>query len=203
MLAGSILIGTASYLGNFFAPVAERHDGVVWCSGTPPTELLPNWNPLEGSDSQQVDVCAMMESVTIRERPMWKKMVLAMTIACCCGFGGSHAQVPGGTNAPSFSIEDQRIIKRNPALASLVQRNPWLVRRALDTLASVPLVSGRSADLPAIQQGAGKQKGKRKSDAEPGLDLKRNPDLDEFSRTSPEAAHDLFQLIKRAGRPVN
>jgi hypothetical protein len=147
-----------------------------------------------------VGSCGMMESVTTRMgAAMWTKLVLAMTIACCCGFGASHAQVPRDT--PPFSVEDQRIIKRNAALASLVRRDPWLVRQALDTLAGVPLVSGRNSGLPEIQQGAGKQKGQRKPDAEPRLDLKRNPDLDEFSRTSPEAAHDLFQLIKQAGRP--
>jgi len=141
-------------------------------------------------------------------------MVLAMTFACCCGLCGTLAQGAKDPNVPAFSAEDQVIIKRNAALGALMDRDPWLVRRALDILANAPAISGRSGEVPAdgfgtkeavVKQGGNKQgtnkQGKRKS-TETVPDPKHNPDLDEFSRASPEAAHDLFQLIKLA-KPVN
>jgi hypothetical protein len=96
-------------------------------------------------------------------------------------------RVDAGT-APEFSSADQALIRRNAALEQLVRRDPVLVRRALDAIAAskaetLPSYSDRSAKLPR---------------PEPAPDPVHNPDLDQLGRSSPEAAHDLFQLIKKA-----
>src|SRR5262245_19475263 len=140
------------------------------------------------------------------KRPMWRRTVIAICFACCCGAGGAVAQGMSDSETPSFSTEDLQLIKRNAALVALMDRDPRLARRALDMLANSIAIAARSAERSVIDQGAGKSaaknKGKRKPDAEEALDPKHNPDLDDLIRTSPEAAHDLFQLIKQAGRPV-
>jgi len=136
---------------------------------------------------------------------MWRRMVLAMTIACCCGLCGSQAQVVGDQNVPSFNIEEQRIIQRNALLANRLQRDPWLVRHALDVLASELAIATRSADALTTDPGTSKQlagkQGKRRSNPGAVPDPKHNPDLAELDRASPEAAHDLFKLIQQV-KPV-
>ena len=105
--------------------------------------------------------------------------------------------------APRFSFADEVIIARNDALDALLPVDPQGVRRILDALAA------------AKQQPAG-----RKTAPTPGKhrdvlgghvipegivppDPERNPDLNLlFQRSSPEAAYDLFQILKRVGRAV-
>lgn len=88
---------------------------------------------------------------------------------------------------PAFSASEQAIIHRNAALSALVGTDPWLVRRVLDaiTVAGASRSGGDAERTPPRQY---------ERPPEPA----RNPDLDYLGRSSPEAAHDLFQLIKRA-----
>src|SRR5262249_53351050 len=91
-----------------------------------------------------------------------------------------------------FTSAEETIIARNDALVRLRSSHPEIVRKVLDALASVKPRKRRDlrdpdplrADLP--------------------FDPARNPDLVVYQRGSPEAAHDLFQLLKQAGtKPKN
>jgi len=128
---------------------------------------------------------------------MLRQVFLPVIFVCCWAIESSSAGLVGLPEIPTFSADDTLIIRRNEALAALTETDPWLVRRALDAMATAPAVSSRSADTPS------NNKGKRKSGYEQPPQPQRNPDLDSFSRTSPEAAHDLFLLIKQARRPLN
>jgi hypothetical protein len=97
--------------------------------------------------------------------------------------------LPDGS--PAFSDADRAVIARNKLLSSIVQQEPWLVRRVLDALAS----NGMRADPPRDTKGG-------LSDPDrPGPS--DNPDLDRLQHASPEAINDLFQLLKQAsgGKP--
>ena len=74
---------------------------------------------------------------------------------------------------PAFTTEEMKLVNRNETLRQALPADPWLVRRLLDDLARK---NGRPLAPPD------------------GLDAVKNPDL----RSSPEAAYDLFQLLKRA-----
>jgi hypothetical protein len=94
---------------------------------------------------------------------------------------------------PRFTLAEERIIARNEALSALLASDPWGVRRIVDAMA-------------AAKQPRGKVKGRKRDMAEPRsgdgtvpFDPLRNPDLVIFQRASPEAAYDLFQLLKRVG----
>ena len=83
------------------------------------------------------------------------------------------AAQPASPAPPVFSAQDMAVINRNDTLKKALPDDPWLVRHLLDDM-------GRQT-APAL--------------APPdGLDPVKNPDL----RSSPEAAYDLFQLLKRA-----
>jgi hypothetical protein len=103
----------------------------------------------------------------------------------------------GDRGKPQFSFAEEVIIARNDALGELLPLDPQGVRRILDALApkqqdapppgSAP--TGRQLDVlgePALPD---------------GVDAASNPDLKLlFQRSSPEAAYDLFQILKRVGR---
>ena len=96
---------------------------------------------------------------------------------------------PLRSNAPpEFTTEEQSVIHRNSALDRVVRRDPWLVRRVLDAIA------GAAAEPPS--EFSDRSSIRRKPERPP--DPERNPDLDQLGRASPEAAHDLFLLIKKA-----
>ena len=100
----------------------------------------------------------------------------------------SHAQAADGRERPAFTAQDRTVIERNATLKGLVGRDPGLVRRVLDAIAAEPRPSEQVA-------------GAMERDAvltTPPPKPSRNPDLDNLERSSPEAAHDLFQLIKKA-----
>lgn len=86
---------------------------------------------------------------------------------------------------PTFTAAENEIISRNELLAKMVATDPWLVRRTLDRLEA----GGKGGTASAT----------RTVKAPPdGFDPTRNPDLADSDRNSPEAAYDLFQLIKQA-----
>jgi hypothetical protein len=94
------------------------------------------------------------------------------------------ADLIGSSSPPSFTREEQVIIDRNPSLREASRSNPWVVRRILDVLGHAPSSNGEiKSPLPPSAE--------RDSD---------DPDLDRMQRASPEAVHDLFQLLKQAGK---
>lgn len=96
-----------------------------------------------------------------------------------------------------FTIAEEAIIERNEALRSVYQTDPALVRRALNAMKSRGPNKDKQRDVfgPGTPVTAG-----RNAPAQPGeeIDPAANPDLAIFQRGSPEAAHDLFQLLKKA-----
>jgi hypothetical protein len=86
--------------------------------------------------------------------------------------------VPAG--APTFTHEETVIIERNATLSDVSKTNPWIVRKLFDAVEQ----SQPDKTLPRTP-----------SDSDSA-----NPDLDQMQRASPEAAHDLFQLLKQAGQ---
>ena len=98
--------------------------------------------------------------------------------------------------APRFTFAEQVIIARNDALDALVAVDPQGVRRLLDAIevAKQKPPERKHRDLFG---GHPAPEGFVLPDAE------RNPDLRLlFQRSSPEAAYDLFQILKRVGRAV-
>jgi hypothetical protein len=87
-----------------------------------------------------------------------------------------------------FSAQERAIIERNADLKGVVARDPRLVRRVLDAIAAAP---AQPAATEPTDRGA--------VVSEPGAPI-RNPDLDNLERSSPEAAHDLFLLLKKASQ---
>jgi hypothetical protein len=118
---------------------------------------------------------------------MKRRFHLAVLLIFALPIGGAIAQTPTSAGS-TFSAEEQAVIQRNSALNAVLSRDPALVRRVLDAMASANTGGARSSD-------GGKP---RKPERPPNP--KKNPDLENFGRASPEAAHDLFQLLKKAGQ---
>ena len=115
---------------------------------------------------------------------------LAITMALAEPVAAELRGTPDGP--PTFTAPEIMIITRNAALSTLIQENPWLVRQLLNALATVEPAA--PTDRPAQRtddQGVG-------GAARDVLDPRANPDLDRLQRASPEAALDLFQLLKQA-----
>ena len=121
-----------------------------------------------------------------------RRLAIVMTLAALAMVGPARAQLRGSTDAPPvFSSADQAVIARNKLLASIVEQEPRLVRRALDALAAdeVQTRTDLRPGSPRADQG---RPGRPAEDSD-------NPDLDRLERSSPEAMNDLFQLLKQAG----
>jgi hypothetical protein len=118
-------------------------------------------------------------------------MMLAVTLASVPSLADPLHSGP----RPEFTTSEEAVIHRNSSLERLAQRDPWVVRRALDAIAR--------ADNEGSRESSDRSQMKRKYERPPNPEA--NPDLDTLSRVSPEAAHDLFQLIKKAstGRKSN
>lgn len=116
-------------------------------------------------------------------------MFVVLWVAIALPLGSVSAKPSRSVERPVFSLQDHTIIERNAALRRLVNRDPWLLRRVLDAITAADHLSGsaKSTERSAIT-------GERHPVPS------RNPDLDNLERSSPEAAHDLFLLIKKAGR---
>mgnify|MGYP003386352978 CR=1 FL=1 len=98
---------------------------------------------------------------------------------------------------PAFSAADQAIITRNASLRASFARDPASVRQALDLMArsrtravDLDKPGGLTRDVPIRRQDS------------VDFDASTDPDLGALQRASPEAAHDLFQLLKQASSGV-
>ena len=108
--------------------------------------------------------------------------LLAGSLAGAMALGG-----PALPGEESFGPADRAIIGRNESLRRDVDRDPAAVRRALDTLAA--------KQMP----GEGKPGARsREGSLDDLFDEATDPDLDRLERASPEAAYDLFQILKKA-----
>jgi hypothetical protein len=93
--------------------------------------------------------------------------------------------------APRFTLAEEAIIARNDMLSALLAVDPVGVRKIVDAI------------VASKQRSSGKPKRGRTVDKPPSgdgavvIDPASNPDLIVFQRASPEAAYDLFQLLKQ------
>jgi hypothetical protein len=97
-------------------------------------------------------------------------------------------------SAPRFTLAEEVVIARNDALNELLKVDPLGVRKILDAMAAA---KEQAPKTPAERQ---RDIGDRRTgDGAVLVDPGRNPDLEVFQRASPEAAYDLFQILKRVG----
>lgn len=108
---------------------------------------------------------------------------LALTLGLA---GPARAELVATQPAPIFSTAYLQIIARNSTLRSAATTSPWLVHRILRVLEGSATL--RDSSLP---QGDGTSR-----DIDPAAD----PDLQALQRSSPEAVHELFLLIKKASK---
>jgi hypothetical protein len=87
---------------------------------------------------------------------------------------------------PQFSKLDFERIERNSTLRELYLYNPWLTFRVLRTIDEA--TASKKELLPEQQPRSGPTP----------FDEKRDPDLGELQKVAPEAAVDIFALIKKA-----
>jgi hypothetical protein len=126
-------------------------------------------------------------------------MVVLAVLAIIVESDVSMAQSRTEAASPNFTPGEQAIIDRNAALAAIIDSDPGLVRRVLDSIEAAQAGSGSRSSVPrASRSGRGRR---QKTERPP--DPNHNPDLDQLGRLSPEAAHDLFQLIKNASKGTN
>jgi hypothetical protein len=122
------------------------------------------------------------------EEPMPNRLHLVLLLALALPATPALADLVHSNAPPEFTVDEQTVIHRNAALDGLVRRDPWLVRRVLDAIVrSNAETAPDFSDRTAVRR-------RYERPAEP----ERNPDLDHLGRSSPEAAHDLFLLIKKA-----
>jgi hypothetical protein len=118
-----------------------------------------------------------------RKRLMMLAVAIAMIAEPAC------AQLQGvSKSAPEFTSDELAIIARNTALAKTVKDDPWVVRNLLDKIeqAQSP-ISNQAIDTPPPPE-----------QSPDSFDPNENPDVERLQRASPEAVHDLFQLLKQA-----
>ena len=134
-------------------------------------------------------------------------MVEAMTwirtatllLVCAMLLIAGHMLQSASAGPRPFTIAEEAIIDRNEALRSIYETDPALVRRVLNALKSRGPNNDKQRDVfgPKVPGGPSpRQHDPSQPDAE--IDPATNPDLAILQRGSPEAAHDLFQLLKKA-----
>ena len=99
-----------------------------------------------------------------------------------------HGATAWSQDAPRFTLEEETLIARNEALLELLPLDPQGVRKIVD---AVVAAKGKPPAAPVPQR--------QRDVTAVVIDPVRNPDLEVFQRASPEAAYDLFQLLKRVG----
>jgi hypothetical protein len=122
-----------------------------------------------------------------RLRRLITRSATPFAVALIIGFVSPvNAELAADPNVPQFSRADIDRIERNATLRELYLLNPWLTYRVLRTIDDQ--AAARQEVLPD-----------RRQPPKPApFDEQRDPDLGQFQRVAPEAAVDLFALIKKA-----
>ena len=97
-------------------------------------------------------------------------------------------------NVLQFTAADEIIIARNEVTRDLRRTHPRDLRRILDALA---FANVKRNDDPDFHRRPARRVPQNNNAERPAFDPERNPDLEIYQRSSPEAAHDLFQLLKQ------
>lgn len=93
----------------------------------------------------------------------------------------------GPTPLPEFSAAQLELIARNETLRAVLSRQPWLVHRVLKEMEKARAAGDERAAPLAEPRRTRKER----------FDKMRDPDLNGMERVSPEAAYDLFQMLKK------
>ncbi|MGH6768876.1 MAG: hypothetical protein ACRECO_07635 [Xanthobacteraceae bacterium] len=128
---------------------------------------------------------------------MLSKACLAVISAVALLCGVAEAEPEPAKAPPRFTMAEEVIIARNDVLSALLRIDPRGVRTVLDAIAA-------AKKLPADKSGPGNTRDvfgdPKLRDGDFRVDPNKNPDLKIlFQRASPEAAYDLFQILKRVG----
>jgi hypothetical protein len=120
-----------------------------------------------------------------RIRRMITRSATPLAVALILGFASPvRADLTSDPPLPQFSKTDIERIERNATLRELYLYNPWLTYRVLRTIDEE---TGKKDNVPD-----------QPSSGPAPFDEKRDPDLGKLQRVAPEAAVDLFALIKKA-----
>ena len=120
-----------------------------------------------------------------RIRRMITRSATPLAVALILGFASPvRADLTSDPPLPQFTKGDIERIERNVTLRELYLYNPWLTFRVLRTIDEE---TGRKDNLPD-----------QPLSGPAPFDEKRDPDLGKLQRVAPEAAVDLFALIKKA-----
>ncbi|MEH2567727.1 hypothetical protein [Bradyrhizobium sp. AZCC 2289] len=119
---------------------------------------------------------------------MSRKHLMMFAVAIAMIAEPACAELQGvAKSAPEFTSDELAIISRNAALSGIVKEDPWVVRILLDAIDRVqPVVSNQAAETPLPP-----------GEPPASFDPNKNPDVERLQRASPEAVHDLFQLLKQ------
>jgi hypothetical protein len=119
-------------------------------------------------------------------------IVSVLTLICGVTAGAQPSKAP-----PRFTMAEEVIIARNDVLGALVRIDPWGVRTVLNAIAAARKLPADKSDSVNTRDVFGDP---RLREGDFRIDPNQNPDLKIlFQRASPEAAYDLFQILKRVG----
>lgn len=125
----------------------------------------------------------------------------------------------GPTPLPVFTAAELRIIARNESLRTLLAHEPWLVHRVLKDMErqrtsperrqvapeprqAPPDLRQAPQERPVAPESRSVLGDEARGVPKDRFDRKRDPDLRGLERVAPEAAYDLFLLLKKAGKDV-
>jgi hypothetical protein len=122
---------------------------------------------------------------------MSRKQLMTIAVALAMMADPALAELQGASrSAPSFTDDELAIITRNVALSEIVKNDPWVVRKLLDAIHRIHVpVSTQAIEAPPSPE-----------PPPDSFDPNENPDVATLQRVSPEAVHDLFQLLKLAAQ---
>ena len=120
-----------------------------------------------------------------------------VAIALIAAIESGHADFAG--NGQNFTFTEQVIIERNQLLHELVAIDPQGVRKLIDAVAAAKQTRRKSA--VKMKRNRDVRNNRNTGDDVMTVNPKQNPDLYLlFQRSSPEAAYDLFQILKQVSK---
>lgn len=118
----------------------------------------------------------------------------------CAGLMTLAEAAPAAGASARFTLSEEVIIARNDALTALLPLDPDGVRKILDALEAARRAPGQERPGTPGMPGPSRDVLGGAVGETIRIDPARNPDLNQLlQRASPEAAYDLFQILKRVG----
>lgn len=105
---------------------------------------------------------------------------------------------PAAAQPVTFTPAEQALIARNASLRAAVNLSPSTVRQILDALAaSQTQNTAQDAAQDTTRASHPTQAGQPSGPAGSDFEQAADPDLSDLQRVSPEAAHDVFLVLKQ------